>query len=54
MERVWQGAYANFGEKKESSLDAVVRTIQTFGLTRNKLLSHDEVMGAINRLIDPG
>lgn len=37
-------------KKKESSADAVVRTIQTFGLTRNKLLSYDEVIGAINRL----
>ena len=39
-------------KKKESNMGAVVRTIQTFGLTRNKLLSYDEVMDAINRLTD--
>jgi hypothetical protein len=39
-------------KKKGASVDDVIRAIRNFGLTRNKLLGHDEILGALNRLVD--
>jgi hypothetical protein len=41
-------------KKKEASLDSVVRAVQALGLTRNKVLSGDDVRIAIGRLMDAG
>jgi hypothetical protein len=41
-------------KKKEVSLDRVVRAIQAFGLTQNRLLSSDKVKTTVNGLISGG